>query len=74
VDRLIGRELRLEGPGTHDISPLNSCETSKTCEKSGTGEADDGSRFEVRGFGNFEPRTSDFVSPLLRAVLFPMLR
>jgi hypothetical protein len=31
-------------------------------EISGTGEMDDGSRFEVRGSRNFEPRTSNFVS------------
>ena len=29
-----------------------------------TYEADDGSRSEVRGFRNFEPRTSNFVSPV----------
>ncbi len=34
----------------------------ETCETSGkgvTGETDEGSRSEVRGFGNFEPRTSN---------------
>jgi hypothetical protein len=35
-------------------------------EKSGTGETDDGSRFEVRGFRNLEPSTSNFVSRLSR--------
>ena len=39
-----------------------TCARSATCEKSGTGETDDGSRYEVRGFQNFEPRTSNFVS------------
>ena len=67
-DPLKGLEPRSVGLDTHDIDPRNSC------EKRGIGEADDGSRFEVRGFLNFEPRTSNFVSPPLRAVLFPMIR
>ena len=53
---------------THTGSPRNRavCATSarsETREKSGP---DDGSRSEVRGFRNFEPRTSNFVSRLAR--------
>jgi len=38
----------------------------ETCEKSGTSQTDDGSRSEVRGFRNFEPRTSNIVLRLSR--------
>jgi hypothetical protein len=38
-----------------------TCETHETCEKSGTGEKDNGSRSEVLSFLNFEPGTSNFV-------------
>ena len=38
--------------------------TSARSETRVTYEADDGSRSEVRGFRNFEPRTSNFVAPV----------
>jgi hypothetical protein len=44
------------------MPPQYSRGTREACEKSGTGEMDDGSRSEVRGSRNFEPRTSNFVS------------
>jgi len=40
----------------------DSSEMGVTGGKSATGEMDDGSRFEVRGFRNFEPGTSNFES------------
>jgi hypothetical protein len=70
-DLAIGWELLPAGRDTHDINPPNSRET---CQKSVMGEKDDGSRFEVRGVPNFEPGTSNFVSSLLHAVRFPMVR
>ena len=49
-----------------DTGVLATSARSATCEKSGTGEPDDGSRSEVQGFQNFEPRTSNIVSRQFR--------
>ena len=40
------------------------CAISATCVRC---ERDEGSRSEVRGFRNFEPGTSNFVSPVSRS-------
>ena len=42
-------------------------------ETSETGGTDDGSRSEVRGFRNFEPRTSNFESPVTRVSLLALV-
>ena len=60
----MGDRGRSQGFSTVGCKMAERCAISATCVMC---ERDEGSRSEVRGFRNFEPGTSNFVSPFSRS-------